>query len=93
MTADLRVTLGLLFLNYGIFMAFFLQSAPLPRKMGPAYGLLLITLKLFVNTFTIFLFIGLQAVRTHVFVPLFFTGYGVLLFGGVLLLHWNSQRH
>ena len=53
---------------------------------------LLVSLKLFVNTFTIFLFIGLQAVRTHVFVSEFLVAYCVLLMGGVLFLHWNSKQ-
>jgi hypothetical protein len=89
---DLLVALGLLVLNYGFFIGFSLVNLPRIRPIAGAYALILISLKLFVNTFTIFLFIGLQAVRTHVFVSEFLVAYCVLLMGGVLFLHWNSKQ-
>lgn len=89
---ELGAVLGLLLVNYGFFVAFSRVNRPRWRSMGVSFGLLLLAVKLFVNTFTIFLFIGLQAVRTHVFVPEFLTAYIVLLTGGVMFLHWNSKR-
>jgi|GEM_PF-1141288 len=91
---DQIVAWGLLGVNF----VFFLAIRLLPARGGvwtePVVGLLWVGLKLFVNTFTIFLFIGLQAVRTHVFVELFFGGYAVLLAGAVLLLNrkMNDDR-
>ena len=89
---ELTASLGLLVLNFGFFMGFSRLNSLLARRLGVSFGLLLVTCKLFVNTFTIFLFIGLQAVRTDVFVIQFFAGYSVLLVGGVIFLHWNSKR-
>lgn len=80
------VAMGLLGFN-GICFAL---AAALPRLgdpwNGPAAGLAWLTGKLFVNTFTIFLFIGLQAGRSSVFVGQFFGGYFWLLTGSVWLL-------
>jgi len=69
---------------------FFVAAAAFPH-WGPPWshpnlGLAWVMLKLFVNTFTIFLFIGLQAGRTHVFICQFFGAYLVLLPGSILLL-------
>lgn len=89
---EVRASLGLLILNFGFFLGFSLTGTSVAKRLGPSFGLLLVTLKLFVNTFTIFLLIGLQAVRTHVFVPQLMTGYYVLLSGGILFLVWNSKR-
>ncbi len=86
---DSLCALGLLFINW----LFFVAAAWMPRKGGvwgsPALGMLLVVTKLFVNTFTIFLFIGLQAVRSAVFVPQFFSAYLLLLAGSVYLLNRN----
>jgi len=89
---DLAAAVGLLTVNVAFFMGFSRVKSNFALKMGLSYGLLLLSAKLFVNTFTIFLLIGLQAVRTHVFVPEFFAGYAALLMGGVLFLHRNSKR-
>jgi hypothetical protein len=84
---ETRVSLGLITVN----MLFFLTAALLPLKgelwNGPITALIWITLKLFVNTLTIFLFIGLHAGRTHVFVYGFFGAYFLLLMGSVCLLN------
>lgn len=80
---------GLLGFN-GLCFAF---ASAMPRLgdpwNGPAAGLGWLSGKLFVNTFTIFLFIGLQAGRTPVFVGQFFGGYFWLLAGSVWLLTRN----
>lgn len=89
---ELSAALGLLLLNYGFYLGFTQAHSPKTQSMGASFGLLLIAAKLFVNTFTIFLFIGLQAVRTHVFVSEFLAAYSVLLLSGVAFLHWNSKR-
>ena len=84
---------GYALLLLGLNLGFFLLAAWIPRRGGlwetPHAGLLLMSLKLFVNTFTIFLFIGLQAVRSAVFVPQFFSAYLLLLAGSVYLLNRN----
>jgi hypothetical protein len=77
----------LLLLANGLFMVF---AALFPR-LGPPWNepntaLLWVAIKLFVNSFTIFLFIGLHAGRTDVFVMQFFGAYLWLLSGSVLLL-------
>lgn len=75
----------------GVNYIFFMAARLLPLRGGvwtePFVGLIWVSLKLFVNTFTIFLFIGLHAGRTHVFVVQFFVPYLVLLFGSVGLLN------
>ncbi len=89
---ELSASVGLLVVNFGFFVGFSRLNSSMARRLGISFGLLLVACKLFVNTFTIFLFIGLQAVRTDVFVCQFFAGYSVLLVGGVIFLHWNSKR-
>ncbi|MEX2605953.1 MAG: hypothetical protein WD708_01300 [Kiritimatiellia bacterium] len=88
---ELKASSGLLLLNYGLFLIAGEVASSRFSKIGFVFGLLWVAAKLFVNTFTIFLFIGLQAVRTHVFVYQFLAAYTVLLMGGVWYLHWNSK--
>lgn len=84
---DLCVALGLLAVNQTFFgVATRLQTRPSPVS-GMKAGLIWIAAKLFVNTFTIFLLIGLHAVRSSVFVPVFFIAYAVVLFLGILRLN------
>jgi hypothetical protein len=90
-SAELAASSGLLLLNYGLYLVAGGISSGRFAKIGYVFGLLWVAAKLFVNTFTIFLFIGLQAVRTHVFVYQFLAAYTVLLMGGVWYLHWNSK--
>ena len=84
---DLWVAIGLLLFNHAMFgLAEGLQHISSPET-GLIPGFLWIGAKLFVNTFTIFLFIGLHAVRSPVFVPVFFIAYAVVLFLGILRIH------
>lgn len=90
-SSELKASSGLLLINYGFYLAAASASSKRFGSFGTVFGLLWVSGKLFVNTFTIFLFIGLQAVRTHVFVYQFLAAYTVLLIGGVGYLHWNSR--
>lgn len=85
---ELFASLGLLAFNYLLFLNMLMRKAPVWLGGFLGFGLFLVTVKLFVNTFTILLLIGLQAVRTPVFVPVFFVGYFVLL--GTTI--WTLQR-
>jgi len=76
----------LLLVNALFFLAAHLFTNGNDAFSSPAVALGGFGLKLFVNTFTIFIFIGLHAGRTHVFVWQFFGAYTLLLFGSVLLL-------
>ena len=83
---ELQASMAVLLFNYLLFLMMLQRKGPdfLGGHLG--FGLLLLTTKLFVNTFTIFIFIGLHAGRTHVFVWQFIGAYTLLLFGSVLLL-------
>lgn len=68
------------------------------RIQGPVRGvdplsasLGLLVVKLFVNSFTIFLLIGLQAVETRVFIPAFFAMFAVHLSIGIGFLHFSTR--
>jgi hypothetical protein len=87
---NLFLALAILGFNLLMFLAAMLFRRHPPAVAPLVLGLLWISLKLFVNTFTIFLFIGLQAVDPPVFVPVLFAGYIPALFGGVFLLHIMS---
>ena len=90
MSRELAASIGLL--SFNLFLAVIMLERKAPEKLGGAlsFGLMLICLKVFVNSFTILLLIGLQAVRTPVFVPVFFAGYFVLLASTVWALHRTS---
>lgn len=90
-TPEASVSVGLLAYNFLLAVAMLGRKGPdwLGGAMG--FGLLLIVAKVFVNTFTILLLIGLQAVRTPVFIPVFFTGYFVLLSSSIWALHRTHQ--
>ena len=89
---DLWVALGLLLFNQGMFMlAEKMQGGGSPET-GLIPGFIWIAGKLFVNTFTIFLFIGLQAVASLVFVPVFFIAYAVVLFSGILRINFTNTK-
>lgn len=92
MSPDLTAAAGLVVFNF--LLAWLMLDRKSPENLGGAlgFGLLLIAAKLFVNTFTILLLIGLQAVRTPVFVPVFFAGYFVLLATTVWVLHRTSFK-
>jgi len=82
--------IGLLSLN--VLFSIGMMSRKGPKLLGGplGFGLFLIGTKLFVNTLTILLLIGLQAVQTPVFVPVFFVGYFVWLLLTILALHRTS---
>lgn len=84
---ELQASMAVLLFNYLLFLMMLQRKGPdfLGGHLG--FGLLLLTTKLFVNTFTILLLIGLQAVRTPVFIPVFFVGYFVLLGTTIWTLH------
>lgn len=92
LSPDLTAAGGLVVFNF--LLAWLMLDRKSPENLGGAlgFGLLLIAAKLFVNTFTILLLIGLQAVRTPVFVPVFFAGYFVLLATTVWVLHRTSFK-
>ncbi len=83
---ELVFSLGLLVVNALFFFAAHVFTNGNDAFSSPAVAMAGFGLKLFVNTFTIFIFIGLHAGRTHVFVWQFFGAYTLLLFGSVLLL-------
>ncbi|MCC5846745.1 MAG: hypothetical protein JJU29_01520 [Verrucomicrobia bacterium] len=87
---ELWTALGLLGFNHVMFGLAARLQAKTGDAFGLIYGLLWIMGKLFVNTFTIFLLIGLQAVRSPVFVPVFFITYTAVLAMGILRLHLIS---
>jgi hypothetical protein len=84
---DLLASMGLLGFNYLLFLAMLERKGPVWLGGHLGFGLFLLTAKLFVNTFTILLLIGLQAVRTPVFIPVFFMGYFTLLATSIWSLH------
>jgi hypothetical protein len=87
---ELYASIGLIAFNYLLAIAMLKRKSPTFLGGALGFGLFLIATKLFVNTFTILLLIGLQAVRTPVFVPLFFAGYFVLLASTIWALHRTS---
>jgi len=89
---DVLAPLGLVWFNFALLVWMGERQSRSGDDNSLIFGLLWVTAKLFVNTFTIFLFIGLQAVRTHVFVILFFSAYGMLLLGTIAFLHWNTPK-
>lgn len=91
-SGDVAFALTLLALNQAFFgVAVWLRDHASP-EFGLIPGLLWILAKLFVNTFTIFLLIGLQAVRSSVFVPVFFIAYAVVLFSGILRINFTNTK-
>jgi len=82
---------GLLAFNTLLAVAMLRRSAPDFLGGALGYGLFLVSIKLFVNTFTILVFIGLQAMSTAVFVPVFFAGYFVLLVSTIWALHRTTN--
>ncbi len=89
---ELWTALALLGFNHLMFGLAVRLQGKTGDAFGLIYGLLWITGKLFVNTFTIFLLIGLQAVRSSVFVPVFFITYAAVLAMGILRLHLISLQ-
>ena len=80
---DFAASAGLAGINFALFVGI---SYLWQRDQGQVQlipGLLWVGGKLFVNTFTLFLLIGLQLVSIRVFVPTFFTLYFVILIMGV----------
>ena len=86
-SAELLSAFALLSFNGVLAIGMLLRKGPHWSGGPVGFGLILITAKVFVNTFTILSLIGLQAVRTPVFVPVFFVGYFVLLTTTVWALH------
>lgn len=84
---DLIAALALLLFNLGMFALAAHWREQGNGEFGLLPGLLWIGGKLFVNTFTLFLLIGLQAVSIRVFVPLFFIAYPLVLAAGILRLN------
>ncbi len=62
------------------------------RGSGPAAGLLWVTIKLFVNTLTIFFVIGLHVGYDPLFLPLFLTGFVLLMIGGIAMMQLKHVR-
>lgn len=87
---DFYAALALLLFNQGMFALADLGRSPEIEALGLIPGLLWIGGKLFVNCFTLFLLIGLQAVDIRVFVSLFFLTYTLVLMGGVGRLHFAT---
>ena len=87
LSVDLLASTGLLLFNYVIALAILARKEATSLGGPLAFGLILIGTKLFVNTLTLLLLIGLHAVQTPVFVPVFFVGYFVLLGSTVWALH------
>lgn len=87
---DFAAALALLLFNQGMFALADLGRGPKLDALGLIPGLLWIGGKLFVNCFTLFLLIGLQAVDIRVFVTLFFTTYSIVLMAGVARLHFAT---
>ena len=89
---ELAASIGLLCFNALISLTMLSRKSPALPGGVLTFSLILIGAKLFENTFTILLLIGLQAVRTPVFVPVFFAGYFVLLGVSVWALHRTSEH-
>ncbi|MCC5843690.1 MAG: hypothetical protein JJU05_05505 [Verrucomicrobia bacterium] len=87
---DFAAALALLLFNHGMFALADLGRGPKIDELGLIPGLLWIGGKLFVNCFTLFLLIGLQAVDIRVFVSVFFITYPVVLACGVARIHFAT---
>lgn len=84
---DFGAALGLLLFNQGMFALADLARGPRLDALGLIPGLAWISGKLFVNCFTLFLLIGLQAVDIRVFVSVFFITYPMVLAFGIARIH------
>ncbi len=89
---ELQASGAVLLFNYLLFLMMLLRKGPDFMGGHLGFGLLLLSTKLFVNTFTILLLIGLQAVRTPVFIPVFFVGYFVMLAMTIWTLHRTNTE-
>ncbi len=87
---DFAAAAGLLLFNQGMFALADLGRGPKLDALGLIPGLLWIGGKLFVNCFTLFLLIGLQAVDIRVFVSVFFITYPLVLACGIARIHFAS---
>lgn len=87
---DFAAALALLLFNHGMFALADLGRGPKMDAMGLIPGLGWIGGKLFVNCFTLFLLIGLQAVDIRVFVSVFFISYPLVLACGIARLHFAT---
>jgi hypothetical protein len=87
---DFAAALGLLLFNQGMFALADLGRGPKMDALGLIPGLAWIGGKLFVNCFTLFLLIGLQAVGIRVFVSVFFITYPLVLIIGIARIHLAS---
>jgi hypothetical protein len=87
---DFAAALALLLFNHAMFALADVGRGPKIDALGLIPGLAWIGGKLFVNCFTLFLLIGLQAVDIRVFVSVFFISYPVVLACGIARIHFAT---
>lgn len=89
---DFAAALALLLFNQGMFALADVSRGWNLDSLGLFPGLLWIGGKLFVNLFTLFLLIVLQAVVIRVFVVTFFAAYPLVMISGIVRLHFSNPN-